>query len=404
MRNTTRPIFSFKVLTLVASLSILIVSSLSAQSRADLESAQKKLQDKINLASRLLGDVTKNKAHSLTELSLLQDQISTRRQLVRNYQQELVEVKKEKKAGDTQIKDLRAQREKLSNRYAKVLQSSYRSSLLQNRWLFILSSLNFNQMYMRWQYLKQVNTAWKEQLIEMRETQKALDLKIEELTRIEKKQSEVLQLEKGQQVKLKKGLIKHEKVVAALGKKEKKLRSELQEHARARSKLRKAIEKIIRENSGTTSSAAELPLTPALAKLAASFAASKGSLPWPVEKGIISKTFGKQKHPALKQVTIVNNGIDIKTDQNARVRALYNGTVVGLQYIPGYDNMLIVAHGNYYTVYSFLAEVDVQKGDKVTTAQHIGLARSKGSIGEVHLEVWKGRELLNPDQRLMGIQ
>ncbi|NND07274.1 MAG: peptidoglycan DD-metalloendopeptidase family protein [Saprospiraceae bacterium] len=392
------------ILSIVLSTCPITVYTVAAQSRAELESAQKKLQEKINLTSKLLGTVTKDKAHSLTELSLLENQITTRKRLVKNYQQELVKVKKDKQSSKKKIEHLQERRDRLSRRYAGILRASHRSSFLQNRWLFILSSLNFNQMYMRWQYLKQVNTAWKKQLTQLKEAEEALDLKISELASLEKKRTSVLKLEKEEQHKLIRGLSKQETLLASLGKKEKELRRELEEHAKARSKLRTAIEKIIRERTGSGSSTAELPLTPALAKLAASFVASKGSLPWPVEKGIISRTFGKQKHPALRQVTTVNNGVDIKTDINAGVRALYSGTVVGTQFIPGYDHMLILAHGNYYTVYSFLSEVTVQKGDKVVTAQQVGKARSKGGIGEVHLEVWKGRELLNPSQWLMSIQ
>ena len=149
----------------------LAVNNVAAQSRTELESAQEKLQAKINLTSKLLGTVTKDKAHSLTELSLLENQITTRKKLVDNYQLELIKVKRDKRTSKKEIEALQERREKLSRRYASILRASYRSSFLQNRWLFILSSLNINQMYMRWQYLKQVNTAWKKQWTQLKEAE-----------------------------------------------------------------------------------------------------------------------------------------------------------------------------------------------------------------------------------------
>ncbi len=373
------------------------------QTRADLETAQKQLQQKINLTSKLLSNVSKEKATSMTGLALLSDQIAARRKLLRTLERKQVHVKGERAEKVGEIKALRKRSERLAASYASILQTSYRSSMLKNRWLFILSSMSFNQMYMRWRYLKQVNTAWKTQLEEMLEAKRILQEKIVVLEDLEKEQRSVIALQRDEQSSLQKSLDVKKSLVKSLSKKERDLKQELAAHAKARAKLRSAIEKVIRESSGGLASESNLPLTPAMAKLAASFAASKGSLPWPVQKGIVSKGYGKQPHPALKQVTIVNNGIDIQTEKDASVRALYKGRVVGHQYIPGYDHMIIVAHGDYYTVYSYLAEVDVHKGDVLETGQHLGRARNHSGIGEVHLEIWKGRELQDPDSWLMGI-
>jgi septal ring factor EnvC (AmiA/AmiB activator) len=130
------------------------------------------------------------------------------------------------------------------------------------------------------------------------------------------------------------------------------------------------------------------------------FQGNRGKLPWPVKNGIITGHFGRQPHPTIPNIEIVNNGIDIQTDQGAPVRSVFEGTVVGTQYVPGFDYMVILQHGDYYTVYSNLAELSVKKGDKVAIRQNIGKVStdSKTNTSEVHFEIWKEKTRLNPQE------
>ena len=89
------------------------------------------------------------------------------------------------------------------------------------------------------------------------------------------------------------------------------------------------------------------------------FKNNQGRLPQPVENGLVTRRFGKQQHPTLPGVQITNNGIDIRTERNAKVFSVFEGKVVSKQFIPGYQNMLIIQHGDFYTVYSNLGEVFV---------------------------------------------
>ncbi len=96
---------------------------------------------------------------------------------------------------------------------------------------------------------------------------------------------------------------------------------------------------------------------------------------------------------------MTNNGIDITTDTDAPVRALFKGTVAGKVFVPGYQNMLIIQHGEYYSVYSRLKRVDVRKGEEVRTGQQIGLVSTlpeDQQTSQVHLEIWKGKSKLDP--------
>jgi len=124
----------------------------------------------------------------------------------------------------------------------------------------------------------------------------------------------------------------------------------------------------------------------------------RGKLPWPVEGGVIARSFGRQKHPTLKNIEITNNGIDIRSTEEAPVKSIFEGAVAGVQYIPGHDYTVILQHGNYYSVYSNLSETSVNKGDKVNAGAVLGKLSTNPISGaaELHFELWQEKERLNP--------
>lgn len=67
--------------------------------------------------------------------------------------------------------------------------------------------------------------------------------------------------------------------------------------------------------------------------------------------------------------------------------------------VPGYNNSVIVRHGNYLTVYSNLSQVYVKAGDRVSTRQAIGRIYSDPEDGNstiLHFQLWKEKTKLNP--------
>jgi septal ring factor EnvC (AmiA/AmiB activator) len=130
--------------------------------------------------------------------------------------------------------------------------------------------------------------------------------------------------------------------------------------------IRKAIEAELKPKATAgskpgASGKLDLTLTPEAKELNADFEKNKGKLPWPVEKGVITSRFGKQPHPVLPGIVIENNGIDITTEKNATVRALFRGEVSSVIVIPGAGKAVILSHGAYRTVYSNLREVSVDQ-------------------------------------------
>lgn len=131
-------------------------------------------------------------------------------------------------------------------------------------------------------------------------------------------------------------------------------------------------------------------LTPDVQALSNNFAANKGGLPWPVDRGLIVAPYGNYQHPIEKSVTLSNSGVDIGTSANAPVKVVFSGVVTKIFSVPGMGITVLVSHGQYYTVYSRLSSATVSVGTKLTTRQTVGFA-GKNDEGDnvVHFEVWK---------------
>lgn len=106
--------------------------------------------------------------------------------------------------------------------------------------------------------------------------------------------------------------------------------------------------------------------------LASDFAANKGRLSYPVNPHNIVKRFGRQQHPLHKHVVTENAGIDMETSSGATVKSVFDGEVSAIFCPDGYNNVVLVRHGHYLTVYANLGTLAVRTGDKVKTGQKLG--------------------------------
>ena len=117
-------------------------------------------------------------------------------------------------------------------------------------------------------------------------------------------------------------------------------------------KIRKIIEEEIRKARENNNKKSGVSLTPEKKKLSDNFLENKGILPWPLDKGIIVQKFGKQKHAIFNNIETYNNGIDIATEINETVRAVFDGKVSRIFLIKGEGKVILINHGEYFSVYS----------------------------------------------------
>ena len=138
-------------------------------------------------------------------------------------------------------------------------------------------------------------------------------------------------------------------------------------------------------------------LNAADAKLSSSFAGNKGSLPWPVDAGYVSIPYGTSKVEGTS-LTQDNPGITIATPSvGTTVNAVFDGEVSAVSNL-GDGMMVMIRHGNYFTVYSNLSGVSVSKGATVRTGQAIGRTAQSddGTGGQLDFLIMVSSNNVNP--------
>ena len=128
-----------------------------------------------------------------------------------------------------------------------------------------------------------------------------------------------------------------------------------------------------------------------------SFESCKGKLPWPVQ-GEIFRRFGKHFDPQFGS-EVVSKGIDIKTEPETPVRAIWGGMVVYADWFRGYGKLMIIDHGGKsYAVLSHMSRILKKEGDRVEPGEVVGYAGDTGSLQGclVHFEIWHGGRAQDP--------
>jgi len=95
-----------------------------------------------------------------------------------------------------------------------------------------------------------------------------------------------------------------------------------------------------------------------------------------------------------------NNGIDIALSKKSEIKAVFNGVVKQVIVMPGYNQCVLIQHGNYFTFYCKLKSVDVKAGEKVKTGDVIGKVDTINGETQLHFEVWQKTKPQNPQMWL----
>jgi septal ring factor EnvC (AmiA/AmiB activator) len=392
-----------------------------------LKKEQLRLERKIADTKSLLDKTRSNTESSLNELKVIENQISFREQLLRNFDNQIrgAELNVQKK--EQQIGDLSERIVKLKEQYKKLLIYAYKHRNQYGRMMFLFSSESYFEAMKRAKYLARISEIQQKQFLAIRQNQTIIREEIEAIEKEKEYKKTMIAEKKKEREAIEADRIKQQAVYAKFKEEEGKLLAQLKEEeankARLNARIQEAIRKEIAEaeerrrkaeearkketaaNAAASANAnASVAPTPSTNKttptfeetkesavLSASFEGNRGQLPWPVAKGTITENFGTNEHPTLKNVYTNNKGIDISTPKNAQVRAVFDGEVTSVLSIPGAGKVVIVKHGNYRTVYTNLKDTYVSVGSKVTTKKVIGslLADESTNMSVAHFEIHK---------------
>ena len=377
---------------------VLINSPLkSQQTRIELENERQKNLIKISEAEKILKETEKSKNVTIGKLNVINKQINNRLSLISN-------LKKEIKFQNNEILDLSGviysltnDLKILKNEYSEMIYYSYKSRSSLDKLGYVFSSNSYNQMFRRLGYIVQYTNSRKKQIQEIEIVTNELDNQKNNLIHEKRIQNKLLSDEVTENNKLQKLKRNQKKTISDLGKKERRIKKELKERRISLEQLDNLIKEVIRSESEKLSGV-DLDLI----KLSESFETNIGKLIWPVSSGFISNKFGVHPHPVIKNVKVKNDGIDIQTSKGSKVYSVFSGKVSTVAFIPGMNNVIIINHGDYYTLYAKLKNLVVEKGDIITIGQNIAdIVTNSDGVSELQFQVWKNNIKLNPEKWIM---
>lgn len=393
------------------------------QKKEQLQQQMNKIQQEIKLIQEALKKNEKTKEKSLTEIQTLQAKIKSREKLIGNISSQIDDLDETIDATQQEIDAQLAEVEKMKQHYATMLRKSYENGQLRSEMAFLLSANSFYDAVRKYNYLVKVADYRRTQAKVIQQHIADLQSKKDTLENTKHQKETLLVRQTEQKKELETEKKEKDNAVVQLQDKEKKLRKQIEEKNKAAQQLNSRIQAIIEDEIRQAKKKAEelakknntapppaekkdaMPLTPEEQALSKDFTLNKGKLPWPVTKGVIISSFGKHEHPALKGVMVENNGVDIRSEMGANARVVFEGEVVSVFFLPGLQNCVIVKHGEYFTVYSGIETVSVKPNQKVTVKQSLGKLfsdKTDNNFTKVHIEVWKGKEKLDPQLWLAG--
>ena len=369
----------------------------SQQTRIELENERQKNLIKISEAEKILKETEKSKNVTTGKLNVINKQINNRLSLISN-------LKKEMKFQNNEILDLSGviysltnDLKILKNEYSEMIYYSYKSRSSLDKLGYVFSSNSYNQMFRRLGYIVQYTNSRKKQIQEIEIVTNELDNQKNNLIHEKRIQNKLLSDEVTENNKLQKLKRNQKKTISDLGKKERRIKKEIKERRISLEQLDNLIKEVIRSEREKLSGV-DLDLI----KLTESFETNIGKLIWPVSSGFISNKFGVHPHPVIKNVKVKNDGIDIQTSKGSKVYSVFSGKVSTVAFIPGMNNVIIINHGEYYTLYAKLKNLLVEKGDIITIGQNIAyIVTNSDGVSELQFQVWKNNIKLNPEKWIM---
>ncbi len=423
-------------------LSIIIFLPLS-NSKADsnldinikIKNEKETLQKKIKEIELILSKVNKRKATSLGQLNAIQIQIESNKRLINLTNKQINTCNRDLKLKKRKINSLEKKLRNLKEDYSKMIYEGVKTMNMINVILFIFSSKSFNEMFQKIQYINQYTKSRRKYFKKIKETTN--NLKIQKNI-VQKKKQKVKEL-LIENTKEKKRLDTIKKIqietIGVLNKKSKNLKKDLKQQNKAMQQIEKLLDDTIKDDKDIESEElydlgpieepeeiikkkpevykkppskirrspkpkSKITQKPRPRNLNYIFYKNRGKLPWPVKEGFISNKFGTRPHPVLKKVKVQNHGIDIQTKKDSQALAIFGGIVKVVAYVPGMQQVVIIKHGPYHTVYARLKSPKVKVGDKVKALDPIGIiyTNSIDGITELQFQIRKGASAttLNP--------
>ena len=366
---------------------VLTSSSLSSQTKQDLENQKKQIQQDIKKIELKLKTNSKQKKLIVSNAEDINYKIKLQQNLINNINSQLNLILREIDRNENRLSDLKQRELTLKDELSKMLLSAYKKKSNLNKLMFVFSSTSFQQAYKRIQYFKQYANFQSKTLSKIKINSD--DIKNVIIVLDSQKINKKLLIDENEEIKrdLSIEYTGLNNLIAEVNKNQKRYSAEIKQKQKLTREIDKKIQRLIEEALAKAKKKdGRFELTEEAKLISKNFNANKGKLPSPVIRGSVVLGFGKQPHPIVKTTTIQSNGVRIRTSSDVEARTIFNGVVYSIIKSKNNTHTILIQHGNFFTVYKNLSDIYVKKGDKLKT---------KDSIGKIATDPLNGQTILS---------
>ena len=366
---------------------VLTSSSLSSQTKQDLENQKKQIQHEIKKIELKLATNFKQKKLIVSNAEDINYKIKLQENLINNINSQLNLILREIDRNENRLSDLKQRELILKDELSKMLLSAYKKKSNLNKLMFVFSSTSFQQAYKRIQYFKQYANFQNKTLSKIKINSN--DIKNVIVVLDSQKTNKKLLIDENEEIKrdLSIEYTGLNNLIAEVNKNQKRYSAEIKQKQKLTREIDKKIQRLIEEALAKAKKKdGRFELTEEAKLISKNFNANKGKLPSPVIRGSVVLGFGKQPHPIVKTTTIQSNGVRIRTSSDVEARTIFNGEVYSIIKSKNNTHTILIQHGNFFTVYKNLSDIYVKKGDKLKT---------KDSIGKIATDPLNGQTILS---------
>lgn len=340
---------------------------------AQQRSTQKRLeqlQEQIEREKETLQETRKAQEATQKKLKSLQREIALREELVSTYQTRLTQLERERSTLRDTLNTLQGRLATLREEYQQRLVHAYKYGRLHELAL-LLASRSINQMLVRARYLQRFAADRRKQRSAVQTAADEVRRSREELAAKRAETRDLLAEARTERENLRALERDRRKVIDELRARRSELEEEIEEKQKQAQQLERRVQKLVARADREGADASPEASRPEISEdLSDSFQKNRGSLPWPAE-GAVTVDFGNQVDP-VHETTTYHPGIQIATNPQSPVRAIFDGIVTSIDFVPGYGTYVVMRHGEYLSVYSNFSSLSISENQRISAGQVLG--------------------------------
>lgn len=408
------------------------------QTREQLEKQRQELKKEIEQTEKLLNSNRAKTKENLLQWKLINNKVNLQDRVIDNISRDLKVLNNNIYSIQKDINKYDMLLDTLKQEYSKSMVYAYKNRSSSDFLNFIFSSASFNDAIKRIAYLKSYRNYREMQGENIVRTQEMRKQRIEDLGGTRQKKSVALQTQSKEMKTLEQQQQEKDRILSELKKQGKTLNNQITAKQKQIRKVENAIASAIdkarkeaitraaeeekrrlaaeKKNTPATPNAPtkSLPtpsrpiavkkpgesvlLNPDNIALNSSFERNKGALPWPVDRGTVLMHYGNNTMPSGSTINVTS--VTIAADIGNAVKAVFDGSVSTVQTVEDMQ-VVIIQHGKYFSTYSNLSGVNVQRGQNVKTGQTIGkVASNFDGIGTIDFFMSNEKNNYDPESWL----